>query len=336
MKEDTILIKNSIMHILDSNMGMPVFSDTFLEITPDLDEFIRGHIARLYKGDDLKKCYFEEGVSEVYDWIKEYNETDFLTLSKQLADKLYTILQQNVDIPSADLLIVNFKSENTTYLALLKLNYKETMTHFINSGEEGNETSIIKYQSTLPGGTSRLSEAVLINLSDYSVQIVEKKYEVNGAKCNYLSEHFLNCKARMSEKTKMAIVTKAVEQINKKHYEEDVDKQMEAKSIIKEELAIDGTLDVARVSAKIYGNEPDIKEEFEEKLDKYNMKDAIVEPKSEKTVKKFEKQFLKTDTGIEINIPMEEYNNTEHLEFISNPDGTVSLIIKNINHITTK
>ena len=33
-------------------------------------------------------------------------------------------------------------------------------------------------------------------------------------------------------------------------------------------------------------------------------------------------QRLLTDTGIELKIPMEEYNNKDRIEFITNSDGT--------------
>ena len=59
-------------------------------------------------------------------------------------------------------------------------------------------------------------------------------------------------------------------------------------------------------------------------------------PKRESTIKKFQKQHLTTDTGIEITIPMEEYKNPDRVEFLTNPDGTVSVLIKNIGRLRTK
>lgn len=63
--------------------------------------------------------------------------------------------------------------------------------------------------------------------------------------------------------TKMDIVNKAVEQVNKKHYAQEPVKQLEAKSIIKKEIEDTGTLNVEKISEKIYGNAPEIKEEFD-------------------------------------------------------------------------
>jgi broad specificity polyphosphatase/5'/3'-nucleotidase SurE len=111
---------------------------------------------------------------------------------------------------------------------------------------------------------------------------------------------------------------------------------LEAKRIIKEEIEDTGSVSVDSVSQKLYGTIPEIKEEFDKKMEKYHMEKETVTPQSERTTKKFEKQYLKTDTGIEINIPMEQYQDVEQVEFITNPDGTISVLIKNINKITTR
>ena len=51
-------------------------------------------------------------------------------------------------------------------------------------------------------------------------------------------------------------------------------------------------------------------------------------PKTSRRSKKFQSQRLTTDTGIEITIPMEEYQNPDRVEFITNPDGTISVLIQ--------
>lgn len=337
MQQDEIIIRRGIVHIMDGELGYPVYSEEELELSPDINDFFRGHIYKLLSGDDLKKCYFsEEEPSEVYELVKNFEEEKLVETSKKLADSLYAIMNANIAIPSGDFAVISFQTKGVMYLALLKMNYKESFVHMTQNQEGGNVNQIVCYQSTLPAVSSKLSEAVLINLSDYSVQIVEKKYDINGKKVNYLSELYLKCKASMSSKTKLAIVTKAVEQVNKKHYAEEPVKQMEAKSILKKEMENTGSINVEKISEKIYGSAPEIKEEFDAKMEKYHMEKAEVTPQSQTTTKKFEKQYLKTDTGIEINIPMEQYQDANQVEFLTNPDGTISVIIKNINKISTR
>ena len=337
MQQDEIIIHRAIVHIMDGELGYPVCSEEELELSPGLNDFFRGLIYKLLSGDDLKKCYFsEEEPSEVYEIVKTFEEDKLAKASKQLAQNLYAIMNANLAIPSGDFAVVSFQACSVMYLALLKMNYKESFVHITQEGENGNVNQIICYQSTLPAVGAKLSEAVIINLSDYSVQIVEKKYDINGTKVNYLSELYLKCKAGMSSKTKLAIVTRAVEQVNQKHFSEEPVRQMEAKSILKREIEDTGSINVGKISEKIYGNAPEIKEEFDAKMEKYHMEKAEVAPQNEATTKKFEKQYLKTDTGIEINIPMEQYQDANQVEFLTNPDGTISVLIKNINKISTR
>lgn len=337
MQQDEIIIRRAIVHIMDGELGYPVYSEEELKLSPDINDFFRNHIYKIMSGDDLKKCYFaEEENSKIYDLVKEFQEENLVAYSKEFAVELYGIMNANISIPSGDLAVVTFQANGGLYLALLKMNYKESYVHMTQSQETGNVNQIICYQSTLPAAGSKLSEAVIINLSDYSVQIIEKKYEVNGTKVNYLSELYLKCRAGMSSKSKLSIVTKAVEQVNKKHYAQEPVRQMEAKRIIREEIEDTGSINVEKISERIYGNAPEIKEEFDTKMEKYHMEKAEVTPQSGQTMKKFEKQYLRTDTGIEINIPMEQYQDANQVEFLTNPDGTISVIIKNINKISTR
>lgn len=48
------------------------------------------------------------------------------------------------------------------------------------------------------------------------------------------------------------------------------------------------------------------------------------------TVKRLEKQSVKSSGGVEIKIPADLYQDRNAVEFINNPDGTISLLIKNI------
>ncbi len=337
MEKDEIIIRNAALHILDSSVGIPVLSDSLLELTPDLNDFLRGHIYKLVSGDDLKTCVFDEESSEVYELLAQFEEERFIEISKALGKKLYDIMNANPAILPADVFFVTYQAEAKRYLAILKMNYKEVYVHYTAMTEEsGNTNEIMKQQNALPGAGGKLSEAVILSLEENEIQLIEKKAEVNGVKTNYLSELFLQCHAKLSQKAKLGIVTKAVEQMNKKYYENDFEKQMEAKSVIYNTYTGQGAISAEEIGEELFGDIPEIKEEFTEKLEKYKLPKEEIRVKSEQTTKKFEKQFLTTDTGIEINIPMEEYNNKQHVEFLTNPDGTISVLIKNVSKITSR
>lgn len=336
MEKSDIIIRKGIVHIIDPSLGTPVLSESLLSLSGEVNDFIREHIFKIISGDDLKKCQPDPEDTTMYPLIRDFKEEQLVEFSKKAALLLYDILAANADIPAADLLVVTFQMHSTLHLALLKMNYKESFVHMTKTEEEGNENSIVKYYSSLPGSGTRLCEAVIIDCESMNISLIEKKYEINGKKQFYLSELFLKCHAQMSQKAKLSVVKRTLEQINQKHYDSDIDKKLEIKGTIQKEMETEGVLDVEKLGEKLYGDTPDIQEEFTEKLEKYHLEKAQIKPQNQATVKSFEKQYLKTDTGIEINIPMEQYHDAGKVEFITNADGTISLLIKDIGHITSR
>ncbi len=338
MVKENIRIRKVIVHIMDSTIGMPVLSDTELEYGSELADFVKEHIAKISSGDDAKECRFYQEESEVYHILEQYADESFVDISKDIATLLYDIMSSNIDIPAADLIVVRFQYDSEEYLALLKMNYKSLYTHRTMPLEEGNSNEIIRHKSILPSESQRLTEAAIIRLDDLAVWTVERKYEVNGEKTNYFSFLFLKCSSHLSHKSKLSIVNRAIEGVQKEGYDETerFSKQMEAKRVIQEEIEENGGFTVEEIAEKIFYEKPELKVAFQDKMEKYDMVKEEIKPQSENTVKKYQSQHLYTDTGIEIKIPMEQYKNPRSVEFITNPDGTVSVLIKNIEHLEAK
>ena len=338
MIKENIKIKKAIVHIMDSTIGMPVLSDTELEYGSEFADFIKEHIAKISSGDDAKECRFYQEESEVFHILEQYSDESFIDISKDIACLLYEIMKSNIDIPPADLIITRFWYDEEEYLALLKMNYKSLYTHRTMALEDGNSNEIIRHKSILPSEGQRLTEAAIIRLDDLALWVVEKKYEVNGEKTNYFSFLFLKCSSHLSHKSKLSIVSKAVESVQKEGYDESerFARQMAAKSIIQEEIAENGGFTVEEIADKIFDDQPDLRVAFQDKMEKYDLVKEEIQPQSENTIRKYQSQHLYTDTGIEIKIPMEQYKNPKSVEFITNPNGTVSVLIKNIEHLEAR
>ncbi len=344
MEKGEIRLRKVIVHILDSTVGMPVLSDTLLDYGSDFGDFLREHIYKIQSTDDKKTCEFHKEESEVFQQILSFTEagfTDemFVEVSQNVAVHLYEIMNKNIEIPQADFVVALFEGDTGRYLALLKMDYKTSYTHKTQSDAFGNSNEIIKFRAILPTETQKLSEAAIINLEDFTIFMIEKKYEVNGTKTNYFSKLFLNCSGALSPKSQLSIVTRAIDTVQKKYFNdgEQFEVQMETKQIIHDQLAETGIVDVPFVLDQVFKEKEEYKEEVQEKLEKYKMgADLRIEPQAESTTRKFEKQYLTTDTGVEIKIPMEQYQDGEHIEFITNPDGSISILIKNVGHITSK
>ncbi len=337
MVKEEIRLRSVILHILDSSTGEPVLSDDFLEMGSELSDFIKEHIAKIFSGDDSKKCEFHKSESEIYKLLNEYDDENFIPISKDIASFLYTIMNANPDIPSADLFIARFTSDSLEYLAILKMNYKAMYTHRSIPENDFVRNEVYSFKELLPKEGQRLSEACVIRLNDLNVWLIEKKAEINGKKEDYFSELFLKCRAKLSDKKKLTLVQKAIESVNNQAFDEAFryEPQMKAKAIINEELDKNGGFVVEELGDRVFEGREDLRTEYQNRLEKYNIVKEDVLPQSESTTKRFKRQLLLTDTGIEIKIPMEQYE-TGNVEFITNPDGSTSLTIKNIGNINAK
>lgn len=373
--KDDIVIRKAILHILDTNRGECVLSNTILDPGPDLHDFIRNHIYKIISSDDTKNCEFDPEYSPIYSILETWDETDetsFIETSQAIANKLYIAMGEGLDIPAADLLFVTFQAEGTIYLALLKMNYKESYTHEVtidspyelrhtalnssdNSPSKFNDeddttdtvndvlpdnpiinTEIIKTHSLLPSATSRIPEAVIINLSDYHIKLLEKRYEINGEKAYYLSENFLVCRTSIPPKKKLNILTRVINNISNKYDGADLKTKMDTKSALQKEYVDRKSFNVEEIGNKLFGKSPEKKSEFDEKMEQYDLQYDNFTVTNENTVKKLEKQVMVTDSGIEISIPMETYNKLANFEVQTDVTGKSTIIIRNIDNLVLK
>ena len=111
---------------------------------------------------------------------------------------------------------------------------------------------------------------------------------------------------------------------------------MRAKSIIQEELAENGGFVVEELAEKIFEGSTEMREQFQEQMERYDMVKEEVLPQSDATIKKFQTQHLFTDTGIELKIPMDQYKDQGRVEFITEADGSISVLLKQIGHIQAR
>lgn len=301
--KDDIVIRKAILHILDTNRGECILSNTLLDPGPDLHDFIRNHIYKIVSSDDTKNCEFDPEYSPIYSILETWDESDetsFIETSQAIANKLYIAMGEGLDIPAADLLFVTFQAEGIIYLALLKMNYKESYTHEVTETPDNPviNTDIIKTHSLLPSATSRIPEAVVINLSDYHIKLLEKKYEINGEKAYYLSENFLVCRTSIPPKKKLNILTRVINNISNKYDGADLKTKMDTKSALQKEYVDNKSFDIEEIGNKLFGKSPEKKSEFDEKMEQYDLQYDNFTVTNESTVKKLEKQVMVTDSGI--------------------------------------
>ncbi|MDF2522736.1 MAG: 37-kD nucleoid-associated bacterial protein [Clostridiales bacterium] len=332
-------IKKAILHVLDSNTSVPVISNKELDMdSTGIGDFLIKHIEKITNDPAAKNGEFENSdnnlvLNGILNLIENGNE--FVNATTEISNYLFNLMLKHIDIPAADLIFCLVDLESRNYLAILKMNYRECYTHFVENGAEGLENQLIKHKTILPSDGQRIEDGALICLDDYSVKLVEKVCEIDGEKRNYFSELFLKCKTDLSKKETLRIINKAAQEINQKYYNSSFEKMAEVKSVICELAEEEGNFEIDRLARGAFKDSREIQEEYKEQIYKSGISEKVSMDPSY-VEKKVMTQKLKTDTGIEINFPSAFYNNKEMIEIINNPDGTISILIKKVNKITSR
>lgn len=335
-EENQVYIRKLIVHILDSSIGVPVLSDCEHPLDDDVGEFIEKHLFKILKDEGLKDAWFTGEGSKIKDLCGSIidNHDNFSTVTKEIGEILYGIMEKNPDIPPADVACSLFDLNGDLHMGIMKLNYRPSYIHYVGNGSSGKINSIIKQKTTLPGEGQRIDECALINLRNFSIKLLEKKYEINGEKLFYFSTLFIGCSCDLSGRDKIKIFKKATEKFNKKYCGEDITKSKDLRKAISESIEEEEAIDVVKVAENVFKRNPGMRDAYIEHIEKAGLRDKTINVSQELTEKVFRRHKIKTDTGIEINLPVDYYKDNEKVEFINNTDGTISIVIKNISSIT--
>ncbi len=335
VQNEEIVIKKIIVHILDSSMSIPVMSMDEMPTAININEFFISHIVKSMNDDGIKPCIFDKEHNMFYRYLKEFkdNKTTFVNFTKQVAGQLFAIMSAHTNIPSADLSVIMYRYKQKDFLALLKLNYQNTYIHFTDYESDININTIIQHRTTLPNTSQRVIEGAIIDLEELTVDILDKYYEIDGKKTLYLSKLFFKCHTKLSSKEKFNAVKTATNKVSKKFFDEDIEKKIDITEKLFNNLSENGDLNLTKFAKEAFPAQEEVKEIFFNTLKKKGVEEPTISM-TEKTIQRsFEKQRIKTDEGIEIKIPMEFYNNPDKMEFITETNGKISIVIKDINKI---
>jgi len=320
-------IKHAILHILE-NGAEPVFSNEELDIDSEIcHEFISRHVRRLISSPAARKATFS-AESEVYGFVGEYKKGNsfFNDFSRLLCSRLANIMQDS-EIPSGDMLIVAFEQSGLDYLAVLKLNYLECFTHSVLDGEN----HLVKTSTVLPFTHGKVEEACLIPFDPMILQILEKPCVVNSEEQMYFSGLFLQCETELSKKETAEILTQVVEEVTAKHFEDDIEAVAKIKHALIEEAECseeDAFLLVGAAS-RAFADKPSVKDEFLSLAYEAGLPHEVKLPAAYAR-KQFNVQRFKSGNGVEIKIPADLFEDPDSVQFVTNPDGTVSITLKNL------
>ena len=325
-----IIIHQAILHVLDTTLDAPVLSGGGMELTAEKTAYLQNHIEKLLASDEIRQC--RPLPDSAFRNELEHNQ-DFIDLSCRIAGVLFDYMHAHTTIPGADLAVVDFTRDGAPWLGILKLNYKNGYTHYTETVEDAPINSIIQQRACLPTQSGKVEEGALVNLTDYSMRLLEKKYDIDGHKEFYLSSVVFQYTQAEPEKKKLQAIQEAAAQAVKDAYEDEPHADAQVAMLIANQAADnDNQVSVEQVRQQLAEEYPLAAVPFDDYVEKSEVLEEAAAPVTvtPARIRRMESRSIRTANGIEVKIPTELLNSDSELEFLHDPDGSVSLLIKNV------
>ena len=325
-----IIIHQAILHVLDTTLDAPVLSGGGMELTAEKTAYLQNHIEKLLASDEIRQC--RPLPDSAFRNELEHNQ-DFIDLSCRIAGVLFDYMHAHTTIPGADLAVVDFTRDGAPWLGILKLNYKNGYTHYTETVEGAPVNSIIQQRACLPTQSGKVEEGALVNLTDYSMRLLEKKYDIDGHKEFYLSSVVFQYTQAEPEKKKLQAIQEAAAQAVKDAYEDEPHADAQVAMLIANQAADnDNQVSVEQVRQQLAEEYPLAAVPFDDYVEKSEVLEEAAAPVTvtPARIRRMESRNIRTANGIEVKIPTELLNSDSELEFLHDPDGSVSLLIKNV------
>ena len=325
-----IIIHQAILHVLDTTLDAPVLSGGGMELTAEKTAYLQNHIEKLLASDEIRQC--RPLPDSAFRNELEHNQ-DFIDLSCRIAGVLFDYMHAHTTIPGADLAVVDFTRDGAPWLGILKLNYKNGYTHYTETVEGAPVNSIIQQRTCLPTQSGKVEEGALVNLTDYSMRLLEKKYDIDGRKEFYLSSVVFQYTQAEPEKKKLQAIQEAAAQAVKDAYEDEPHADAQVAMLIANQAADnDNQVSVEQVRQQLAEEYPLAAVPFDDYVEKSEVLEEAAAPVTvtPARIRRMESRSIRTANGIEVKIPTELLNSDSELEFLHDPDGSVSLLIKNV------
>ena len=327
-----IISHQASLHVLDTTLDAPVLSGSCMEPTAEKMAYLQYHIEKLLASDDIRQC--RPLPDSAFRNELEQNK-DFVDLSCRIAGVLFDYMHAHTTIPGADLAVVDFTRDGEPWLGILKLNYKNGYTHYTEEVGGAPVNSIIQQRACLPTQSGKVEEGALVDLTDYSMRLLEKKYDIDGHKEFYLSTVVFQYTQAEPEKKKLQAIQEAAAQAVKDSYADEPHAEAQVAMLIANQASDnDNQVTVEQVRRQLAEDYPLAAVPFDDYVEKSDVLEPAMHDQpvtvTPARIRRMESRSIHTANGIEVKIPTEMLSEDSAVEFLHDADGSVSLLIKNV------
>ena len=316
--------------MLDLEHSKVIYSDTFINLVEGTTEYYDKKIEKCLENTGIKELVVgsQHHLLQAARNMLESDET-FKEESIKITQDLFNLCTKIEEMPNANLMFVELKVDGKKYILIIKLNYK-TMPMSLIEEVDGKQSIRFVNQQILPNKTTAVEEAIIINVEDSILSIIEKRFMIDGKPGYYLNEQYIKGEPKLTDKQKMSIVNKVVKKVDSQYNVIDGDPLPVVKKELVDLVMEHRPVKPLELAKKVMGDDYNASEEVETIMKDLGIEedDEIVNvPISLDRMSRC-KLVLDDDRIIELNV--EDYLDGIDIEKEIDENGKTKIILKNI------
>ena len=322
--------------MFDMEHSKLICSDRFINLTEGTTEYYDKKIEKVITSSTKKELVVGEHhhLLELTRNMLVDND-NFRKEAKQISEDLFALCRKIDEMPNANIMYVECKVDGVKHIIVIKLNFKITPVSVI---EEVDGERQIKFmnQQILPPKSTNVDEAIVINMEDNIISLIEKRFMIDGKPGYYLNEQYIKGEPKLTDKQKLSIVNKVVKKVDGEFNVIEGDPLPLVKKELVELVMDHRPVKPMELAKKVMKNDYNASEEVELIMKDLGIveEDEIVNVPGNMDRMARCKLVLDEDRIIELDV--EDYINNRDITKESNADGTSKIIISNIRDIVVK
>ena len=335
-KMETIIVDRVLMHMMDFEQRSITFSEDFLELNETMQEYYDTKLKKAWNSNNLKEIELGNFASIILRSKDMIDNTEkYFTHAKTITKELFELGKMITLMPNCNIIFVECKIDGIKHMAIIKLNYKIVPETVFEKDDDKNIVRITEKQR-VPDKSSAVEEAIIVNIEEDKVYLLEKKFEIDGKMDFYLNTQYLKGNIKINDKEKVSLLEKTINKVEDQYGVNEFEPKVLMKKEMIECLLNDKEINVHEVTKKIFEKDYNASEEALDTLIDFGINDNETISSSYENVEKLSKCKISTDNGFDISCDIDAYLEKNDIIKDKNNDGTYTIKISNVREIKVK
>lgn len=330
-----MIINTAVLHVLNFSNHTVTLSEKTLNLE---DEVIRKYTERMIKkafmDGDVQKGTFEDDSPFLHDLqLFENKETGFLDFTIQTVNAFQDIVKDVCSRPLS-ILFAHFESDEIPYMAMIILEDQAALIHHTEMDDESVYNNVIYGSDILPSPDKKINGYAIFNLLSNEISYRDE-ITWNISDLHVMQDMVFHCTAGTSPKEVLESITQITNDIAEEFDQNPTVLLTKVKRYIKDSVEDEKPVEKEDLAIHVFNESDEMQNSFLSKSSEADLP-ATVELPKKVISREMKTQRIRTDNGITIAFPIEFARDPSKIEFIYHDDGTITIELKHINHISNR